>query len=146
MLIYQQQAGPPDCRLAVVPPCEFDTDPAQNAPILALACFQMRMRDTIDFRVDFSKWLAANGNPTITAATFAAAAESPSDPSISGQAFTPSGMCVVVLNAPDGSKPGDAYHLDITVTVGATIPVSPTDVAIPSRTLVRRIHVVVVNG
>jgi hypothetical protein len=146
MLIYHQAAGAPDCRIATVPPCENDTDASQSAPIAALACFQMKIRDTLDFTVDFTQWIAANGNPAITAATFAAASDSPSAPTISGQAFTPTGKAVVVLHAAQGAKAGDAYYLDITATLAATVPASPLDVAIPARTLVRRIHVVLANG
>jgi hypothetical protein len=146
MLIYHQQPGQPDCRLATVPACENDGDAAQSAPIAALACFQMRIRDTLDFTVDFSQWLAANGTPVVTDAQFVAASDSPSAPSITGQAFTPTGKCVVVLHGAEGAKAGDAYYLDITASLAATVPASPLDVAIPARTLVRRIHVVVVNG
>jgi hypothetical protein len=146
MLIYHQPAGAPDCRIAIVPPCENDGDASQSAPIAALACFQMKIRDTLDFTVDFSAWIAANGNPVMTAALFATAADSPSAPTISGQAFTPGGKCVVVLHAAEGAKAGDAYYLDVTATLAATTPATTADVAIPARTLVRRIHVVLANG
>lgn len=146
MLIYHQAAGAPDCRIAIVPPCENDTDASQTAPVAALACFQMKIRDTLDFTVDFSQWIAANGNPVLSNAVFAAASDSPSAPSISGQAFTPGGKCVVVLHAASGAKAGDAYYLDVTATIAATTPATSADVAIPARTLVRRIHVVLANG
>ncbi|MGZ6199182.1 MAG: hypothetical protein ACXWNL_16220 [Vulcanimicrobiaceae bacterium] len=146
MLIYHQAPGAPDCRIAIVPPCEQDGDASQSAPIAALACFQMKIRDTLDFTVDFSQWIAANGNPVLSNALFAAAVDSPSAPSISGQAFTPGGKCVVVLHAAEGAKAGDAYYLDITATLAATVPASVADVVIPARTLVRRIHVVLTNG
>lgn len=146
MLIYPTAQGPADCRTVVVPSCEPDGDAAQSAPIGALALFQMRIRDKVDFQVDFSQWLAANGNPVLTGATFAASADSPSAPTIEGQAFVPAGKCVVVLSAPVGAKAGDAYYLDITAQIGATTPVLPTDVAIPARSLVRRINVIVING
>jgi hypothetical protein len=146
MLIYSQAPAVGDCRSVVVPACEPDGDPSQGADIAALACFQMRIRDKLDFTVDFSQWLAKNGNPTITTATFAVASGSPSTPTISGQTFNATGKCLVVLTAAVDAKAGDAYYLDLTLDVGATVPVSPTDVAIPSRTLVRRIHVVVING
>lgn len=145
MMIYQNTATP-DCRSVVVPICENDTDASQGADIAALACFQMRIRDTIDFTVDWSQWLAKNGNAQLSAATFAVAVGSPSTPTISAQAYSPAGKCVVVLQAADGAKAGDAYYVDLTATVAATTPVGPGDVAIPARTLVRRIHVVAVNG
>ena len=146
MLIYHQQPGHPDCRIATVLPCEQDTDASQSAPIAALALFQMKIRDTLDFTVDFSQWIAANGSPVMSAATFAVASDSPSQPTISGQAFTPVGKAVVVLHAANGAKAGDAFYLDVTATLAATVPALPTDVAIPARTLVRRIHVVLANG
>lgn len=145
MLVYDSPQGPVDCRLIAVPACERDGDQSQSAPINALACFQLRMRDTLDFTVDFTQWLAGNGNPILTSATFAASSESPSAPTIAGQAFSPTGKCVVVLSASQGAVAGDAYYLDISVTTGPTVAVAP-DVVIPSRTLVRRIHVVVING
>lgn len=145
-MIYHQAAGAPDCRIAVVPPCENDGDASQSAPISALALFQMKIRDTLDFTVDFSQWIAANGNPVMSAATFAVAADSPSTPTLSGQAFSPTGKAVVVIKAADLAKAGDAYYLDITVTLAATVPLTNADVAIPARTLVRRIHVVLANG
>ena len=146
MLIYHQQPGAPDCRIAIVPPCENDGDASQSASIAALACFQMKIRDTLDFTADFTQWIAANGNPVMSAATFAVASDSPSTPTISGQAFTPGGKVVVVIHAGSGAKAGDAFYLDVTVTLAATVPTSPADAVIPSRTLVRRIHVVLANG
>lgn len=145
MLVYSTPA-PVDCRTVTVPACEPDGDASQSASIAALACFQMRKRDTVDFTVDFSDWLKANGNAQLSAATFAAATDSPSAPTLSGQAYAPAGKCVVVLQASNGAMAGDAYYIDLTVTVAATVPVTPSDVAIPARTLVRRIHVVVING
>lgn len=149
MMIHPQAAGAPDCRVATVPACELDVDASQTASIAALACFQMKIRDDIDFTVDFSTWLAANGSPVMTGATFAISSDSPSQPTIVGQAFSPGGKSVAVLKAgttQTAAKAGDAYYLDVTAVFAATAPVSPADVAIPSRTLVRRIHVVVANG
>lgn len=145
MLVYST-ATPPDCRSVVVPSCEGDVSSAQDADITALALFQLRLRDEIDFKVDFSQWLQANGGAQISNATFAAAATSPSAPSIVSQAFSANGKCVVVLAAPNGAKAGDAYWIDVTVTVAAVAAATANDVAIPQRTLVRRINVVAVNG
>ncbi|WP_163277035.1 hypothetical protein, partial [Klebsiella aerogenes] len=74
----------------------------------------LRLRDTIDYKVDFSQWLQANGNAQLNAANFAAASNSPSTPSITGQSFSPAGKTVVVLKAADNAKVGDAYWLDVT--------------------------------
>lgn len=146
MLIYQSAPGQIDCRAVEVPPCERDIDPAQGASIEALALFQMRLRDTVDFTVDFGKWLVTNGNARLSTAVFAIASDSPSTPVIAGQAFNQAGRCVVALSAGVGAKAGDAFYLDLTVTVGATTPAGANEVAIPARTLVRRIHVVLANG
>jgi hypothetical protein len=51
-----------------------------------------------------------------------------------------------VLAAHEGATAGDAYWLDVTATVAAVQATTPQDVPLPARTLVRRIHVVVVNG
>ncbi|WP_163103799.1 hypothetical protein, partial [Acinetobacter baumannii] len=67
-------------------------------------------------------------------------------PSITGQSFSPAGKTVVVLKAADNAKVGDAYWLDVTATVAAVVAASAADVAIPARTIVRRIHVVVASG
>lgn len=148
MFSYNSQVLAPDCRMAVVQACETDVDTsnAQSQQIAALGLFQMKLRDTVDFRVDFSQWLAANGKPQLTAAVWAVAATSPKTPTMSGSAFVPSGMTAVVLQAPDGAIPGDTYYLDITASIGPTTPSLPTEVALPARTLVRRIHVIVVQG
>ena len=145
MLVYSTSTVP-DCRTVVVPACEVDVSTEQGGDIPALACFQLRLRDQIDFTVDFSQWLARNGNAQISNAQFAAASNSPGTPTIVGQAFSATGKCVVVLAAPAGAKAGDAYWLDVTATVAAVAAVNPADVAIPARTIVRRIHVVVANG
>ena len=145
MLVYSTQVQP-DCRSVVVPACEPDVNAEQGADIPALACFQLRLRDTIDYKVDFSQWLQANGNAQLNAANFAAASNSPSTPSITGQSFSPAGKTVVVLKAADNAKVGDAYWLDVTATGAAVVAASAADVAIPARTIVRRIHVVVASG
>jgi hypothetical protein len=145
MLVYSTQAAP-DCRSVVVPACEPDLKAEQGSDIPALACFQLRLRDQIDFKVDFSQWLLANGNAQLSSAQFAVATGSPGTPTIVGQAFSPAGKCAVVLAAANNAKAGDAYWLDLTATVAAVPAVGATDVAIPARTIVRRIHVVVANG
>jgi hypothetical protein len=144
MLVYETQKNV-DCRTVIVPACEADTIAEQGTPIPALACFQMRMRDTIDFAVDFSQWLAKNGGAVLSNAQFAVASDSPKTPVIVGQAFAPSGKCLIALSKHVSSPAvGDAYWLDITATVAAVTPVGGA--AIPARTLVSRIHVVLVNG
>jgi len=145
MLIHSQ-AFVPDCRVAVVPACESDVDTSTAQQISALGLFQMRLRDSIDFQVDFTQWLGANGNPVLSTAVFAVASGSPKAPTIVAQAFNPAGVAAVVLAVPDGGAVGDTYYLDITVHVAASVPALPSAVAVPARILVRRIHVIVVAG
>ncbi len=147
-MLIQAQAFAPDCRVAVVPACEADSDAnnAQAQTVQALGLFQMRVRDTIDFQADFTQWLAANGAPLLTNAAWTVAATSPKTPTIAGQGFVPAGMTAVVLSVPSGGAPGDTYYLDITVHIAATVPSLPTAVAIPARILVRRVNVIVVAG
>jgi hypothetical protein len=148
MLTNSINMGLPDCRIAVVPACEADVDPAQSALFYALngAPFQMRLRDTMDFAADFTAWLAANGSPLIATAVWAVAANSPKTPVIASQSFSPNGMCNFVLRAGVSPLPGDTYYLEVTVTTAATVAAGPNTVAIGARTLIRRINVVLVNG
>lgn len=153
MLVYANNQGPVNCRSVSVPACERDCDAGESSDVEALALFQIKLRDTIDFTVDFTDWLVANGGALLTSATFTIATESPQTPTIAGQAFTPAGKCAVVLTptaADDGgnggAEVGNAYYLDVNVSVAATIAMTPNDLAIPARTLVRRIHVIVVHG
>ena len=138
--------GQPDCRKYEVPTCEADVNVAPNATVPAIATFTIKQRDTIDFTVDWSSWLGANGNPVLTNATWTVATDSPKTPTISGQAFSAAGVCVAVLTPAAGATPGDAYWLDLTVTVGVTTATNAGDVAIPARTLVRRVYIIVTAG
>lgn len=136
----------PQCRIAKVKACEGDEDAANSNDIQAVGLFQMRVRDELDFRVDFTEWVAANGNPPMSGAVFTVASGSPQSPTISGQAFSPDGMSVVVLKAAVGAEPGHAYYLDVTANFGPTVPIAPGALVIPARKMVRRIHVVVIAG
>jgi hypothetical protein len=148
MLQFPLNLGVPDCRIIVVPACEIDIEPSQSTPIMCLTGqpLQIKLRDTIDFTVDFTQWLAANGSPLIASATWAVAATSPKTPTIVSQAFVPSGKTNVVISNPQGALPGDTYFLEITMTTSATAPVNPTDVPIGARILVRRVNVIAVSG
>lgn len=118
-----------------------------GAQAFAAATFELRQRDSLDFAVDFSTWLAANGsNAQIDDAEWSVAEKSPKTPVILGNGFSPAGRCVVVVKAAEGAVVGDGYWLDVKVTVGATTATSPEEVALPARTLVRRIAVIVVAG
>ena len=136
----------PDCRRVELAVCETDLDPSPNAPILAVATFQIKKRDTLDFTLDMMSWLAANGNAQLTGAVWAVAAGSPSTPTIQGSAHSPQGVMTVVITPGNDDAPGSAYWLEVTIQVGETTPINPGDVAIPARTLVRRINIVVVAG
>jgi hypothetical protein len=146
MYPYQMNDGQPDCRYVALPVCEPDVGAAPGSPINALALFEIRLRDSLDFTVDFSVWLGANGPAQLSAATWAAASGSPKVPTIIGQAFSPAGRVTAVISPGAGAAIGDTYWMDITATVAATTAVNPNDVALPARTLTRRVNIIVVNG
>jgi hypothetical protein len=148
MLQYPFNMGLPDCRRLVVPSCEPDIDPTQSAPLMCLtaAPLQMKLRDTIDFTVDFTDWLAANGSPTLATATWAVAAASPKTPTILSSSHSPFGKTNIVITPGVNALAGDTYFLEVTVVTTATAPVLPTDLTIAARTLVRQMRVIVVNG
>ena len=147
MMILSTASGAVNCRSVSVPACDPHCDSGQSTGIPSLAVFQIRIRDTVDFTVDFTEWLQANGNATLSGATFAAASDSPSAPSIQGQSFNASGKAMVVLSgATEGVQVGNAFWIDVTAQVAATVALLPSDLVIPARTLVRRIHVVVISG
>ncbi len=131
------------CRTAVVPVCDADVDPA--AALAAIATFQLRLRDQLDFSIDFTDWLERNGG-TLETANFTVAAGSPQSPVIIGQSFSPGGKCVVVLKANTGAAASHAYWMDLTVEIAAVVATEPNDAPIAIRKLVRRFNVVVVNG
>lgn len=144
MFLVEQNAGP--CRVAKVPVCESKQDAAQSAPVLAIGEFQISKRDTLDFSVDLSAWLVANGGAQLTDATWAKATDSPKAPTIGDSVFSPQGMATVIVSAADDAEAGDAYWLDVTFAIAATTAVNPGEVAIPAREMTRRIYIVVVNG
>jgi len=141
----QYGRGEPDCRRYVMPACEPDGCSAPTAQIPAVATFTIRQRDSWDYTFDASVWVGANGNPVVTGATWAVASGSPQTPTLTGQAFTAQGVAVVVVTPANGAKPGDAYWLDLTVTVGAASATTDAP-AIPARTFVRRIYIIVTAG
>ena len=144
MLLANVVPGP--CRTAQIAACEVDAPPSQNDPILAVGTFYLHLRDSLDFSVDLSKWLAANGGAQLTGAAWAVAADSPKTPVLTGVAFSPQGKSSVVVTPGAEAVAGDAYWLDVTLTIGATVSVNVGDVALPARTMVRRIHIVIVKG
>ncbi len=111
-----------------------------SAAIPALAQFFKADRDTIDFGIDFSDWLVANGSPQVTNCVYAAAAGSPAVPTIAAQDYNAQGETVVVLS---GGTAGDAYWIDCTLTMDAVQLREGNPNKIISRVLVRRLHIVV---
>lgn len=145
MLVYPTGTALIPCRTAVVSACDalYDVPPTT---IDALATFQIKLRDKLDFTVDFTDWLQANGNGALTSAVFTVAAGSPKTPTIVGQTFSTT-KALIVINPAVGDVAGDAYYLDITAQIAAVAPaVGSADLAIPARQMVRRINVVVING
>lgn len=133
-------------RIAVVPALDPDCSSDSTSTVPALTTFSIRQRDALDFTVDFSAWLSANSGGMLSAAVFALAVGSPGTPVIASQGFNPSGACVVVLRPAATAKPGDAYWLDITANIAAIAATVNNPVALPQRTLTRRINFVVVAG
>jgi hypothetical protein len=142
---YNPFGNTPDTRKYTLPASEYDGSINPSASVPATATFSLRQRDTIDFTFDASVWLAANGNPTLDSAVWTIAGSSPKTPTIAAQNFSPSGQCVVVVTPASGAAPGDAYWLDLTLSIAAT-PATTTAAAIPARTLVRRIYIIVTAG
>lgn len=137
----QQQTNVP--RRVKVPVQEPTQNPSVSANIPALAQFFKAARDTMDFGIDFSDWLIANGSPQLKSCVYAAGADSPKPPDIESQTFSPTGETVVMLA---GGDVGDAYYLDCTVVLDDVQIREGNPSTIGERTMVRRIHVVVYNG
>lgn len=142
MLQFNQTAV--SCRRVAMPACEPEVDTSPTAPIPALKLFQMRSRDILDFGIDFAAWLQANGSAVLATATWAVASNSPQTPAtVTTVPFDPAGMTAVLVEA---DAVGDAYYLECTITTAPTQPSANGALALPARTVVRRIHILVVNG
>ena len=134
------------CRTITVPLCEIPPDTSQSAPVPAMTLFYLRLRDALDYTVDFGPWLAAYGAGKLASAVWTVATTSPKIPTIVNAGFDPTGLTAAVIAPGAGAIPGDAYWVDLTVTT-APIPLSGSNLlALPARTLVRRVNFVVVNG
>lgn len=119
-----------------------------GATVPALGTFFIRQRDTLDFGIDFTDWLAANndgGAVTLTTAVWAVAATSPKTPIIVGSGFDPAGKTSVTITPAAAAVAGDAYWMEVIITVSA-VAASAGFPALPARTLVRKVNIVVVNG
>ncbi|MFX8653009.1 hypothetical protein ABTM19_20000, partial [Acinetobacter baumannii] len=81
----------------------------------------------------------------LTNVVWSIGANSPKSPVIGAGSFDPAGLMTVQVTPAPGALAGDAYYLDATITVGP-VAASAGQPALPARTLVRRIHLVVVNG
>jgi len=137
---------PRDSRRVALPVLDADERLSPTPSIPAIATFQLKQRDSLDFTLDAAAWLGANGNPVLTSAVWAVASNSPKTPTIVAQAFSAQGVTVAVIAPASNPLPGDAYWLDVTLSIGATTPTNPNDVAIPARTIVRRIYIIVAAG
>jgi hypothetical protein len=135
----------PTCRRVALSVCEPQSLAELAPKPEAIATFYIRQRDTLDFIVDLTDWLAANGPATLSSATWAVAADSPGTPVLEDDVASPYSTAVVVSPAAN-AKVGDAYWLDVTLNITATQVTNPGDLALPARKLVRRINIVVVAG
>ena len=137
--------------LAAVEPRSFAIpvvdDPVGFDPgVPAVGVAQLRLRDSLDFTLDFCAWLAANGQALLSGATWAVTTDSPQTPTIVGQSFTSAGKAVVVLSPAVDAEIGDAYYLDVTAMIEAQTAETAGQIEMPVRRLVRRLHVVIVAG
>ena len=128
-------------KMPVQEPTNVATAPSAAVP--ALAQFFKAARDTLDFGIDFSDWLIANGNTQATNIVYTEGDDSPQTPTIASQSFSPLGESAVLLS---GGAVGDAYYIDATLTVDQVQVREDNPAAIGTRTIVRRIHIVVVAG
>lgn len=133
------------CRHVLVPTCEMPGSTERTSNVPALACFRMKKRDVLDFGIDFGDWLEANGGSRLEGVAWGVATDSPSTPALSGTSFIDTGKTSVVVTPAVDAAPGDAYYLDCTATV-AEIPAAVGQLAVPARTLTRRIHIVIEQG
>lgn len=143
MQFYAQQPAMPPRRvkMPVQEPTNVATAPSASVP--ALAQFFKAARDTMDFGIDFTDWLIANGNTQATNIVYSEGDDSPQSPTIASQSFSKTGESAVLIS---GGAIGDAYYIDCTVTVDEVQVREDNPAAIGTRTIVRRIHVVVVAG
>ena len=133
------------CRYAEVPACEPSIAPPGTSTFTALDVYQIKRRDILDFGVDFAPWMAGNGNPSLSGATWAVASGSPKTPIIESQSHTADGKTVAIIKPANDAVKGDTYYVEITATFAA-VPASEGQPSIAARTLVRRIHIIVVEG
>ena len=141
---------PMSVRTYTVPP----QDPPQSgttAVIPAGAVFQLRQRDTLDFTVDFRRFLTSLGpgivlssvvftqvGATTQAGTTAGA------PSLVGNGFTPDGIATLVVQPNPTAGVGDIYTIDCAAVT--SISTYFEGVTLPARKITRRIAIIVVAG
>jgi len=121
-------------------------NPLYTPPTIdALATFYKRARDTLDYGIDFTAWVKANGDTQLKTVTWASVV----DPNVQGapilseQVF-PGGETWVILGP---GAANDIYWIDCTVTVDATqARVGGDAISTVERTLVRRIAIQVLAG
>ena len=118
-----------------------------SSVIPPVVIFQIRERDVLDFSIDATQWLAANGNGVLAAGSaWAVAVGSPMTPTIVGQQFDPSGLVTAVIAPMMGANVGDVYWLDVTLAVAPAQLTMFPNVQVPARKLTRRVYIQVVAG
>jgi len=145
MLEFINPGVPVNGRTFVVPLMEATCLPSiTTVPVCAQ--FQLRQRDSLDFSMDFSAWLAANGQPNLASAVWSIPATSPQTPILGVSGFSPAGHTAVVVTPALLAAVGDVYWLDVAATTTAVTIDCVPGVVVPSRGLTRRIAIVVVAG
>ena len=146
MYSYGQVAAPVNCRTVIVPGCEITLNPS-DLSIPAEALFQIRLRDIMDFSVDFSAWLTSTHGALLASVVWTIAALSPKIPIISSTVFDSSGPAVAIIAPGLLAAVGDAYYIDVTgVTLPTLISAGSATLTIPARTITRRVNILVVAG
>jgi hypothetical protein len=121
-------------------------NPLFNTPSIdALATFIKKARDTLDFGIDFTDWLKANGDTEISAVTWEPVTDPPyQDPPILSDQFFPGSEAWVMIGP---GLAGDNYLIDCTATIAPTqARVGGDAVSTVERTIVRRIAIQVLAG
>lgn len=117
--------------------------PKVSTLVDALATFIMRARDVMDFGIDFSDWLKSNADSVIKTAVWSEASGSPQSPTLGSSVLFP-GTETVVMVGPGTAN--DVYWLDCTVTIATSQQRENQALAIPERTIVRRVAIKVLAG
>lgn len=125
-------------------------NPLYNPPTIdVLATFIKKARDELDFGIDYTDWLKANGDTQVTQVVWEDVTDNSSGVGfvpapMTGDEFFPGSEAWVMIGP---GNAGDNYLLDCTITIAPTqARVGGDAVSTAERTLVRRIAIRVLAG